>query len=159
MFILKVFLIFSYSSVFDKIRHRRQRFLSAGSPAAVWCVVVWSRLTYVLGFIQNLWKLKKKKKSHELLNRTTVGLYMKVLFKGSLSAMLTLVFFLFLFLRLCHCICFTVKLDLITWSLRVSENSRSKVPIKANPLPGPSTSRPNSTRMLFILSLWFSPGE
>lgn len=99
MFIIKVFLIFSYSSVFDKIRHRRQRFMSAGSPAAVWCVVVWSRLTYISGFIQKWWKFKKKKKkkSHELLNRATVGLYKKVLFKGSVSAMLTLVFVL----RLC----------------------------------------------------------
>lgn len=36
-----------------------------------------------------------------------------------------------------------------------SENSRSKVPIKANPLPGPSMSRLNSSWTVFNLSLWF----
>lgn len=64
MFNIKVFLIFSYSSVFDKIRHRRQRFLSAGSPAAVWCVVVWSRFNLRVGIHSKIMKIKKKKTTH-----------------------------------------------------------------------------------------------
>lgn len=136
MFILKVFLIFSYSSVFDKIQHGRQRFLSAGSPAAVWCVVVWSRLTYVLGFIQKQWKCKKKTKkdTHELLNRTTVGLHMKVLFKGFVVSHAHA--FLFSFASLCHCICFTVKLDLKTWSLRALKAAGQRCQWKQTRCPG-----------------------
>lgn len=182
MFIIKVFLIFSYSSVKYDAPLRPPRpspplpphpdtFVgSAGvwndpgvslSLAAVWGVVVWSCLIYMLGFVH---ETNTQTHTHlyiyilYLLNRTTVGLYVKVLFKGSLPVR-----------RHAHaclclapapqCICFTVILDLNTWSPASSVNSRSKVPTTTNPLPGPSAFSLTQGQMVFNLALWFSPGE
>lgn len=136
MFNIKVFLIFSYSSVKSDAPllpplpppPNLDTFVgSAGvwnhpgvclSLAAVWGVVVWSCLIYMLGCVHK----HTHTNTHTfiyvyLLNRTTVGLYVKVLFKGS-SPVWRHAHACLCLAPAPQCICFNVTLDLSTWSQR-----------------------------------------
>lgn len=160
MFIIKVFLIFSYSSVkYDALPppppghfhgvsrgHSWPRFLSAGSPAAVLvcCGVkpfnlhgIHSKITIHIYIHTHMYVCVCVCISHDLRNRTAVGLHMKVLFKGLLPVWRHAHACL-CFAPARQCICFTVKLDLNTWSPRALKTAGQRCQQKPTRLPGPS---------------------